>query len=129
MSAFRFPILAGALFPAVLFGQNPPQQLTPPPLVPSHGDYVAALAALQGKQPAAAKNAHVQRNPTTPPPMITGAITETAAPRPLPRNLCRLPRRKPSRCELRTWRSLRVHHLPANTVGFCTRSAREFPPS
>ena len=80
MSAFRFPILAGALFPAVLFGQNPPQQLTPPPLVPSHGDYVAALAALQGKQPAAAKNAPVQRIPTTPPPMITGTITGTAAP-------------------------------------------------
>ena len=80
MSAFRFPILAGALFPAVLFGQNPPQQLTPPPLVPSHGDYVAALGALQGKQSAAAKNAHAQRTPTTPAPMIAGTITGTAAP-------------------------------------------------
>jgi type IV secretion system protein VirB9 len=80
MSAFRFPILTGVLFPAVLFGQNPPQQLTPPPLVPSHGDYVAALAVLQGSQPGPTKNVHAQPNPTTPPPIITGTITGIVAP-------------------------------------------------
>jgi type IV secretion system protein VirB9 len=80
MSPFRLPLLVGALFPAVLFSQNPPQQLTPPPLVPSHKDYVAALAALQGKQSAAEKNPHVQRNPSAAPPMIMGTITGPVAP-------------------------------------------------
>ena len=74
MSPHRFPILAGALLPAVLFGQTAaqaPQQLTPPPLLPSHGDYTAALAALQGKQPATPKSQESQRSRSEPPPMIT----------------------------------------------------------
>lgn len=79
MSACRFPLLATALLPAVLLGQSgqqSPQQLTPPPLVPSHGDYVAALAALQGKQTAAKSPPHhSQHQPSTPPPMITGTVT------------------------------------------------------
>jgi type IV secretion system protein VirB9 len=74
----RFPILAGALLPAVLFGQSaaqPAQQLVPPPLVPSHSDYTAALAALQGQQPEAAKSQQSQRLRYEPPSMITGTIT------------------------------------------------------
>jgi type IV secretion system protein VirB9 len=85
MSYHRLPILASLLVPAVLFGQgatHPPQQLTPPPLVPSHGDYVAALAALQGKKaPAVAtKNVPSQGADSSTPPMITGTITAPAVP-------------------------------------------------
>jgi type IV secretion system protein VirB9 len=78
----RFPILAGALLPAVLFGQSaaqPAQQLVPPPLVPSHSDYTAALAALQGKQPDAPKSQESGQLRSEPPPMITGTITAIPA--------------------------------------------------
>ena len=80
----RFPIVAGALFPAVLLAQNEvrsPQKLTPPALAPSHSDYVAALSALQGKQPQSAANSvRPQRAHPPAPPMISGTITGGAAP-------------------------------------------------
>jgi type IV secretion system protein TrbG len=105
MSPHRFPILAGALLPAVLFGQSAaqaPQQLTPPPLLPSHGDYTAALAALQGKQPATAKSQESQRSRSEPPPMITGTITGSVAPAIAEKSLPLTPQQS---------ESLRIAHL------------------
>ena len=85
MNSHRFLIFASALLPAILLGQDAshsPQPLTPPPLAPSHSDYVNALAALQGKQPSGlgTKQSPSSRAPSTPPPMVTGTIWGTASP-------------------------------------------------
>jgi type IV secretion system protein TrbG len=105
MRPHRFPILAGALLPAVLFGQSAAQatqQLTPPPLLPSHGDYTAALAALQGKQQATEKSQQPQRSSSEPPPMITGTITGSVAPAIAEKSLPLTPQQS---------ESLRIAHL------------------
>ena len=85
MNSHRLFILASALFPAFLLGQGAPpspQPLKPPPLAPSHSDYVNALAALQGHRSpnTPAKQSPASRAPASPPPLMTGTIWGTAAP-------------------------------------------------
>ena len=66
-------------FAAALAAQNPtqsPQQLTPPPLAPSRDDYVAALAALQGKTASNSERTNPKSQQSrSPVPAITGTIT------------------------------------------------------
>src|SRR5438270_398111 len=64
----------GLLLAGRLWAQSAPQPLQPPPLTPTHQDYVAALAALQGQTPSGSQ---VAKPPSSPPRSSTSQITGT----------------------------------------------------
>jgi type IV secretion system protein TrbG len=74
--------ILGLLLPSALDAQTaaqPPRQLSPPPLAPTHQDYEAALAALQGKTPPR-RQERQQAQPSPSAPLMTGTITPNSGP-------------------------------------------------